>query len=62
MRSWEDRFGAVLLEVGPPWMTKAAASVVADLILPAGTIARLLDESGWNQVTPIAKATGRLRP
>jgi len=38
----------------------AAARVVAELLLPAGTIARLLDESGWDQVTLIAKATGRL--
>jgi uncharacterized protein (TIGR03083 family) len=44
----------------PPWMTDAAARVVADLLLPAGAIARLLDESGWDQVTLIAKATGRL--
>ena len=44
----------------PPWMTEAAARVVAELLLPAGTIARLLDESGWDQVTLIAKATGRL--
>ena len=44
----------------PPWMTDAAARVVAELLLPAGAIARLLDESGWDQVTLIAKATGRL--
>jgi len=44
----------------PPWMTSAAACVVAAMLLPAGAIARLLDESGWDQVTLIAKATGRL--
>ena len=43
-----------------PWMTDAAARVVAELFLPAGAMARLLDESGWDQVTLIAKATGRL--
>ena len=44
----------------PPWMTSAAACVVAEMLLPAGAISRLLDESGWDQVTLIAKATGRL--
>jgi len=44
----------------PPWMTSAAACVVAEMLLPAGAISRLLDESGWDQVTLVAKATGRL--
>jgi hypothetical protein len=43
----------------PPWMTEAA-SVVAQLFLPAGALSRLLDESGWDRLTLIAKATGRL--
>jgi uncharacterized protein (TIGR03083 family) len=45
----------------PSWMTDAAARVVAELHLPAGTIARPLDESGWDQVTLIAKATAGSR-
>jgi uncharacterized protein (TIGR03083 family) len=43
----------------PPWLTGAAAAVVEDLTLPAGAAARLRDESGWDQPTLIAKATGR---
>jgi uncharacterized protein (TIGR03083 family) len=43
-----------------PWLTAAAARVTEDLVLPAGTAARLLEESGWDQATLIAKATGRL--
>jgi uncharacterized protein (TIGR03083 family) len=44
-----------------PWMTTAAARVLAGLLLPAGTTARmLLDETGWDQITMIAKATGRI--
>jgi hypothetical protein len=42
-----------------PWLTAAAARVVEDLILPAGSAAVLLAESGWDQVTLIAAATGR---
>jgi hypothetical protein len=41
-------------------MTGAAAAVVEELMLPAGAAARLLDESGWDHATLIAKATGRL--
>jgi uncharacterized protein (TIGR03083 family) len=41
------------------WMTAGAARVVEDLVLPAGNAAQLLDETGWDQVTLIAKATGR---
>lgn len=44
----------------PFWMTDAAAHVVEDLLLPAGTRVSLLDESGWSHATLIAKATGRL--
>jgi hypothetical protein len=44
----------------PPWTTDAAACVVEDLILPAGTAAGLRAESGWDRATLIAKATGRL--
>jgi hypothetical protein len=44
-----------------PWMTDAAAAVVEELMLPATAAARLLDESGWDHATLIAKATGRLR-
>jgi uncharacterized protein (TIGR03083 family) len=44
----------------PPWLTGAAAAVVDDLVLPAGAAARLRGESGWDQPTLIAKATGRL--
>jgi Mycothiol maleylpyruvate isomerase N-terminal domain len=43
----------------PPWTTEAAARVVEDLMLPAGTTALLLDESGWDHATLVAKATGR---
>ncbi len=42
-----------------PWLTPAAARVVEDLILPAGSAGALLAESGWDQVTLIAAATGR---
>ena len=44
----------------PPWLTDAAAHVTAQLFLPAGALYRLLNESGWDQLTLIAKATGRL--
>jgi hypothetical protein len=33
---------------------------VEDLMLPVGTAAFLLDESGWDHATLIAEATGRL--
>lgn len=42
-----------------PWTTDAAARVVEDLMLPAGTAAAVLAESGWDHATLIAKATGR---
>jgi uncharacterized protein (TIGR03083 family) len=43
----------------PPWLTGAAAAVVEELLLPAGS-ARLREEAGWDQPTLIAMATGRL--
>jgi uncharacterized protein (TIGR03083 family) len=43
-----------------PWITAPAAAVVEELMMPAGSAARLLDESGWDHATLIAKATGRL--
>jgi uncharacterized protein (TIGR03083 family) len=43
----------------PPWLTDAAAAVVEDLVLPAGS-ARLREESGWDLPALIARATGRL--
>jgi uncharacterized protein (TIGR03083 family) len=44
----------------PPWITDSAATVVQDLLLPGTAAAALRRESGWDQVTLIAKATGRL--
>jgi uncharacterized protein (TIGR03083 family) len=43
----------------PPWLTEAAAVTVADLMLPADVVADLLTQAGWDQMTLIAKATGR---
>jgi uncharacterized protein (TIGR03083 family) len=43
----------------PPWLTGAAAAVVEELVLPAGS-AGLRKEAGWDQVTLVAMATGRL--
>ena len=43
-----------------PWTTGAAAAVVEELMLSAGAASPLLDESGWDHPTLIAKATGRL--
>jgi uncharacterized protein (TIGR03083 family) len=42
-----------------PWMTPLAADVTQELLLPAEAAARLQDKTGWNQVTLIAKLTGR---
>jgi len=42
-----------------PWMTPLAADVTQELLLPAEAAARLRDKTGWNQVTLIAKLTGR---
>jgi uncharacterized protein (TIGR03083 family) len=44
----------------PAWMTAAAADVLQELVLPRSVTATLLAESGWDQITLIAKATGRL--
>jgi uncharacterized protein (TIGR03083 family) len=44
----------------PPWITGRAATVVQGLMLPGPAAAALRHESGWGQVTFIAKATGRL--
>lgn len=43
----------------PPWLTDAAAAVVEELMLPAGS-ARLREEAGWDRPTLVAMATGRL--
>jgi len=43
----------------PPWLTDAAADVVEELVLPAGS-ARLREEAGWDRPTLVAMATGRL--
>jgi uncharacterized protein (TIGR03083 family) len=42
-----------------PWLTGAAAAVVEELVLPAGS-ARLREEAGWDRPTLVAMATGRL--
>ena len=42
----------------PPWMTTQAADVTEGLLLPAAA-ATLRAETGWGQVTLIAKLTGR---
>ena len=42
-----------------PWMTAPAAQVTEELLLPAAAAARLRAETGWDQVTLIAKLTGR---
>jgi hypothetical protein len=43
-----------------PWMTEHAASVTSDLLLSTADAARLLEATGWDRVTLIAKLTGRL--
>ena len=43
-----------------PWLTPAAADLVADVLLPAAEAARLRGETGWDLTTMIAKVTGRL--
>lgn len=42
-----------------PWLTPGAASVVADLVLPDQSAARVGERLGWDHVTMIAKVTGR---
>ena len=42
-----------------PWMTPLAAEVTGELLLSAVAGARLRADAGWDQVTLIAKLTGR---
>jgi uncharacterized protein (TIGR03083 family) len=42
-----------------PWMTGLAADVTGELPLPASSGAALRAQTGWDQVTLIAKLTGR---
>jgi uncharacterized protein (TIGR03083 family) len=49
---------AAALDRGP-WMTDVAAAVTGELLLPAAAGARLRTDAGWDQVTLIAKLTGR---
>jgi hypothetical protein len=43
-----------------PWLTDQAAAVIEELLVPAPAAARLRRDLGWDQVTLIAKGTGRL--
>jgi len=43
----------------PPWLTGAAASVLEELLLPAGNAARLRTELGRDRAALIAMLTGR---
>ena len=42
-----------------PWMTTQAAHITEDLLLPSKAAATLRAQTGWDQVTVIAKLTGR---
>jgi uncharacterized protein (TIGR03083 family) len=42
-----------------PWMTPLAAAVTEELLLPSAAATRLRAQTGWDQVTLIAKLTGR---
>jgi uncharacterized protein (TIGR03083 family) len=42
-----------------PWMTALAAHVTEELLLPSAAAASLRAQTGWDQVTAIAKLTGR---
>jgi len=42
-----------------PWLTEAAALVTTELLLGPPDAARLREAAGWDQVTLIAKLTGR---
>lgn len=42
-----------------PWTTAPAAQVTGELLLPPPAAARLRSAAGWDQVTLIAKLTGR---
>jgi len=46
----------------PPWLTGAAAAVLAELLLPAGNAARLCAELGCGRAALIALLTGRADP
>ena len=43
----------------PPWMTPPAAQVTQDLLLSPDAAAELRAVTGWDQVTVVAKLTGR---
>jgi Mycothiol maleylpyruvate isomerase N-terminal domain len=43
-----------------PWLTDQAAGVIEELLVPAPAAAGLRRDLGWDQVTLIAKGTGRL--
>jgi uncharacterized protein (TIGR03083 family) len=43
----------------PPWTTTLAAHATQELLLPSAAAARLRASTGWDQVTLIAKLTGR---
>jgi uncharacterized protein (TIGR03083 family) len=43
-----------------PWTTEQAAAVTAGLLLTAADAARLMEAASWDQVTLIAKLTGRV--
>jgi hypothetical protein len=42
-----------------PWMTRPAAQVTEELLLPAPAAATLRARTGWDQVTAIGALTGR---
>jgi uncharacterized protein (TIGR03083 family) len=42
-----------------PWLTGPAAAVIGGLVLPGGAAARVRGALGWDQVTLVAKTTGR---
>ena len=42
-----------------PWMTTQAAQVTEELLLPAPVATELRAAAGWDQVTLVAKLTGR---
>lgn len=44
----------------PPWMTPQAALVTGELLLPPAKAAELRKAAGWDQVTLVAKLTGRV--
>jgi hypothetical protein len=42
-----------------PWTTEPAARVTEEILLPAAAAASLRARAGWDNVTTIAKLTGR---